>query len=206
MRINACSCVHTSRLLLVPYEPRHVPRYHAWMQSAELRRLTASEALSLEEEYDMQRAWREDSDKLTFILLDRAHFLASSTADRELQAMIGDVNLFLQTQDACAELEVMLAEPAARGKGLGSEAVRAMMLFASSVGALPNDVTSFSAKIGEDNEASRKLFTALGFQVVARSSIFKEVTLTLDRARFEAEAQKLRLELDFGVVRVEEVL
>lgn len=41
------------------------------MQSEELLAQTASEPLSLEEEYDMQRKWREDDDKCTFILLAR---------------------------------------------------------------------------------------------------------------------------------------
>lgn len=206
MRLNARSCVRTKRLLLVPYEPRHVPRYHTWMQSEELRNLTASEPLSLEEEYAMQRSWREDADKLTFILLDRAIFETSTKADRELQAMIGDVNLFLHQLDNCAELEVMLAEPVARGKGLGREAALAMMLFACSAGALNSDIYVFSAKIGEDNTASLNLFTGLDFQIVGRSSIFKEVTLILDRAKFETRGENFRQELEFSVLRVEEVL
>lgn len=37
-------------------------RYHEWMKSPELQQLTASEPLTLEQEYDMQRSWREDSD------------------------------------------------------------------------------------------------------------------------------------------------
>jgi hypothetical protein len=41
------------------------------MQSAELLEQTASEPLSIEEEYEMQRKWREDEDKCTFILLAR---------------------------------------------------------------------------------------------------------------------------------------
>lgn len=32
------------------------------MKSAELQQLTASEPLTLEQEYDMQKSWREDDD------------------------------------------------------------------------------------------------------------------------------------------------
>lgn len=39
-------------------------RYHQWMKSAELLRLTGSEPLTLEEEYDMQQSWLIDSDSM----------------------------------------------------------------------------------------------------------------------------------------------
>lgn len=37
-------------------------RYHEWMKSEELQRLTASEPLTLKQEYDMQKSWQEDKD------------------------------------------------------------------------------------------------------------------------------------------------
>lgn len=43
-----------------------VGRYHGWMQSADLRAQTASEPLSLEEEYDMQKKWMSDNDSKSF--------------------------------------------------------------------------------------------------------------------------------------------
>ena len=35
------------------------------MKSPELQQLTASEPLSLEQEYEMQRSWREDNDSMS---------------------------------------------------------------------------------------------------------------------------------------------
>jgi len=48
--------------------------------------------------------------------------------------MVGDVNLFLNNVDNrhCAEIEVMIAEPSSRGKGLGLEATVNMMYYGES--------------------------------------------------------------------------
>src|ERR1700712_2269310 len=68
MKHNAQTALSHPHLILVPYSAHHVPTYHSWMQSTSLLAATASEPLSLAEEYDMQRSWRNDSDKLTFII------------------------------------------------------------------------------------------------------------------------------------------
>ncbi|KAL8163267.1 UNVERIFIED_CONTAM: hypothetical protein K2H54_016311 [Gekko kuhli] len=66
MRINQNTVLQGKRVALVPYTSAHVPRYHEWMKSEELQRLTASEPLSLEQEYEMQCNWREDTDSEVF--------------------------------------------------------------------------------------------------------------------------------------------
>jgi hypothetical protein len=36
MKLNKDTVLFTPKLVLVPYEPHHVPKYHGWMQSPEL--------------------------------------------------------------------------------------------------------------------------------------------------------------------------
>ena len=71
---------------LVPYRRVHVPAYHTWMQSPSLQTATASEPLTLAEEYEMQARWTIDDDKCTFIVM---------AVDGDEEVMIGDVNLFI---------------------------------------------------------------------------------------------------------------
>ncbi|GAB7332977.1 hypothetical protein MBLNU13_g04676t1 [Cladosporium sp. NU13] len=100
MRVNEHIALSTSKVLLVPYSAHHVPTYHAWMQDADLQAATASEPLSMTEEYDMQRSWRTDNDKLTFIVCQSrepessSQTVKGSQVDRS-ERMIGDINLFL---------------------------------------------------------------------------------------------------------------
>ncbi|KAF2090844.1 hypothetical protein K490DRAFT_62171 [Saccharata proteae CBS 121410] len=147
MLINEHTALLSPKALLVPYSTHHVPAYHIWMQDAELQQLTASEPLTLDEEYDMQRSWRQDGDKLTFIAClpptttqaaeagpsNRSSIIA--THDDAPANMIGDVNLFLCEDDEqdegaadadaaepvplVGEVEIMIADRAARARGHG---------------------------------------------------------------------------------------
>ncbi len=83
---------------------------------------TASEPLTLDEEYAMQRIWDADEDKCTFIILrgiDPSNGAPSEA--EEIAAMIGDVNIFLNNHDDrhVGEIEIMIAEEDARGAGNG---------------------------------------------------------------------------------------
>ncbi|KAH7391722.1 GNAT domain-containing protein [Pyrenochaeta sp. MPI-SDFR-AT-0127] len=109
MKVNENDAILTPRILLVPYSAHHVPTYHEWMQDEELQKLTASEPLTLPEEYAMQASWRQDVDKLTFIVC-KSPFSPDMPSTSQLEEigdsitpgkqdapenMIGDVNLFL---------------------------------------------------------------------------------------------------------------
>ncbi|KAL0069310.1 hypothetical protein AAF712_003675 [Marasmius tenuissimus] len=113
MRANKNTVLIGEKVVLVPYETEHVPKYHEWMQDEETRLLTASEPLSLEEEFEMQRKWREDEDKLTFIILAKTSDVQSASGQVSHQdpqivnlPMVGDVNLFLS-----GDLSTMTTEP-----------------------------------------------------------------------------------------------
>ncbi|XP_053731686.1 N-acetyltransferase 9 [Synchiropus splendidus] len=175
MKINENTLLEGHQVLLVPYNAEHVPRYHEWMKSPELQQLTASEPLTLEQEYDMQKSWREDDDKCTFIILDKQRW-TDPGVDKE-QCMIGDVNIFLTdpADTSLAELEVMVAESSFRGKGIGKEVTQMMMHY----GVAKLGIKKFEVKIGLDNKASIALFKKLNFREVSLCNVFKEVTLEL---------------------------
>ncbi|EAW10266.1 uncharacterized protein ACLA_047350 [Aspergillus clavatus NRRL 1] len=123
------------------------------MKDEEIQAATASEPLSLEEEYAMQQSWRLDPDKLTFIVcapLSASAFRAGQEEEERTQEqqpakspclqdeddaparMLGDINLFLRLEDdeegagapqLVGEVELMIAEKASQGKGHGRAAL-----------------------------------------------------------------------------------
>jgi RimJ/RimL family protein N-acetyltransferase len=174
MRLNANLALAGTACCLVPYRREHVPKYHAWMQDASLREATASEPLSLDEEYEMQASWAEDEKKCTFIVLCVSNRESLSTPASSVASMVGDVNLYFNDHDdaRAGEIEIMIADVAARRKGIAQEALRLMMGYAvHELG-----VRTFVAKIGFDNEKSIALFRKLGFAERSTSEVFRETT------------------------------
>ncbi|XP_045761481.1 N-acetyltransferase 9 isoform X3 [Maniola jurtina] len=150
------------------------------MKSEELQKLTASEPLTLGEEYEMQKSWRDDEDKCTFIILDKKVYVEKKNKVgkeenySELESMIGDTNIFIVNKDtATAEIEIMIAEKLARGKKFGWEAVILMMLY----GIKYIGIKKYEAKISLVNNVSLNMFKKLGFLEHSKSEVFQEVTL-----------------------------
>ena len=275
MRLNEQLVVEGQKCSLIPYSEDLVEVYHQWMENEWLREMTCSERLTLEEEKKMQQSWREDPNKLTFIIAAKtAHVAHAAKMDsnanntntgaeakninfnsknvdhninsknilidlvvRDLsnlnskddgnakndgsddknhegfnfeEAMAskklvpcGDVNLFgtetyegkegkegkhhgeeeEEKEETFVEIEVMLALPEYRGKGLAKEALLLIMRFARKY----LKIHRFRAKILEKNTNSLKLFEGLGFLEQCRKPIFEEIWLV---KRFPEEKQE----------------
>lgn len=68
MRLNEDTVIIGDRVVLVPYEKIHVDKYHKWMADPVLQDLTASEPLTIEEEFEMQREWRVSPESMSYII------------------------------------------------------------------------------------------------------------------------------------------
>jgi RimJ/RimL family protein N-acetyltransferase len=159
------------------------------MSNKEIQELTSSEPLTLDEEYEMQINWLNDEDKLTFIVLSKElyeKYMSMNKIEQEIYSMVGDVNIFLSTDEdkednlkTVAELEVMIVDKMNRGKGYGIESIRLMINYALKFLKNPK-LERFIVKIDENNIPSIKMFEKLGFIQYNYSKIFKQVSLKLD--------------------------
>eukprot|EP00116_Pleurobrachia_bachei_P010803 sb/3471065/ len=180
MKINQEIMIRGDKVSLVPYRAHHVERYHHWMEDKELQELTASEPLSLEEEYEMQKSWAQDEDKLTFVVISGQE--VPETIESDVQRMVGDVNLLFIFSPEYAEINIMVAERSLSRSGIGSESLMLMLSYAAAN--LPQ-ISKFSAKISNSNTASMRFFEKNGFKMISMSDIFQETTYELEVSHFK---------------------
>ncbi|OLN86846.1 N-acetyltransferase 9-like protein [Colletotrichum chlorophyti] len=210
MRLNEHTAIATPWVTLVPYEARHVERYHEWMSDPDIQEATASEPLTLEEEYENQQSWRTSHDKLTFIICQPRSPAPGSNTDR-IQAgdvdaparMIGDINFFLYPNDDededdgsyVGEVDVMIAAKEHRGKGVGFAAVTTLLTYVSrnrdrilgeyvagegKSAENPPVLKGLMVKIKQDNVASIALFRRVGFEQKGDVNYFGEIQMVLE--------------------------
>ena len=91
-----------------------------------------------------------------------------------------------------AEVEIMIAEPNARGQKMGIEAVSLMIRYGIETLKIP----TFQAKIKDDNIPSIKMFQKLGFELVSdKSNVFGELELKSPR---DTDSFLAQLKSNFG--------
>ncbi|KAK7456305.1 hypothetical protein CaCOL14_004349 [Colletotrichum acutatum] len=119
----------------------------------DIQEATASEPLTLEEEYENQQSWRTSHDKLTFIICQPLGSSSTTASTEAVQAgevdaserMIGDINFFIYPYDDdedeegqagaaneglyVGEVDVMVASKEHRGKGIGHAAVTTLLTY-----------------------------------------------------------------------------
>lgn len=138
----------------------------------EIQQATASEPLSIKEEYAMQQSWRQDADKLTFIICQPVPNSSKTnetptqilTEDSDSsQNMVGDINLFIRVDDGddgdsppqiVGEIELMIAEKKNQRQGFGKAALITFMKY---VIEHQGEVLEEFVSRGVDAEMARKL-------------------------------------------------
>ncbi|OIW30251.1 hypothetical protein CONLIGDRAFT_360420 [Coniochaeta ligniaria NRRL 30616] len=220
MRVNEHTAISTPRVLLVPYEHRHVLKYHGWMQDPAIQEATASEPLTLEEEYANQESWRTSHDKLTFIVCQplpdpapESKHVAGGEVDSP-DRMVGDINFFIYPSDDDSEesrhlyegeVDIMIADEANRSKGFGRAAVTALLYYiARHSEAIMNEYANglqppvvagrlvlVMARIKAENAGSIALFRSLGFEQRGEVNYFGEIKMVLPEQQFDTLAEKM---------------
>lgn len=144
------------------------------------------------------------SPELTFIVLARDQDVKQDDLAALLSRspMAGDVNVFFNQvydddddddKDAApltyGEMEVMIAEPRFRRKGLADEALRMLLYYITTTPTpapdaapaeaqvLPLPPTRLMVRIGSANDASLALFQRLGFAKFKENAVFQETEL-----------------------------
>lgn len=180
-----------NNVLLIPYKKEFVERYHEWMKDPHILQMTASEPLSLVEEFKMQEDWLTDPNKCTFIIAQK------SSEHSLIESIAGDVNFFFNDLEdpKRVEVDVMIGEATYRRRGYAKEAVSLAMMYA----VLNLGVQRFYCKINQANLASLTLFKRLGFVEVNYVEAFDEYELAYD-ASSSSEREEVINRVSYSII------
>ncbi|CAH7668086.1 GNAT domain-domain-containing protein, partial [Phakopsora pachyrhizi] len=231
MKLNEHRAIVGPRVILVPYRQEHVKKYHEWMSDEEIRESTASDRLTLEEEYEMCRSWSNDEDKLTFIIIERdrkggykSKESLNQTYYKILLTLVrGDVNLFLSPDGSTAddedvekndegiraELEIMIASKSHRSRGLATESLRLFLSFIilnfriNTSNLKTNINNNLITDIDRDREVMiNHLFVKISTDNSISQNLFKKLGFKLYRKNLFFNEVEYRLDFNNSIIRI----
>lgn len=159
-------------------------------------------------------------------------FVRSNGYYDSIEEIIGDVNFFLHPYESdtpegeeetvvedgvlkkkgllTGEVDIMVADPDWRGKGVGRAAVRALLVYvAVNLGFILQEhvgtrqdasasLRTLMAKIKQGNEASLALFKGLGFKQEGEVNYFGEVKMVMELGELQAQSWWAAAMADYG--------
>lgn len=136
---------------------------------------------------------------------DCTFLIAAKIGPNQLK-LIGDVNFFLQNSDQDeqgiqAEVNIMIGDPSARGKGFAKEALLVGLRYAIE----QLHVKQFLAKISDINTSSIALFQkSLQWPITAHSDVFSETTFQLNVST-DIASQLVSSTTDYQILKYEDI-
>jgi RimJ/RimL family protein N-acetyltransferase len=99
---------------LIPYDAEHVPTYHRWLQDPHIQEMTATEPLDLEAELEYQEELARSTNSSLFlddVFINQLSCLEFTKIieDRGTGQLLGDINIFFQSDEDSAEINIMIA-------------------------------------------------------------------------------------------------
>ena len=162
----------------------------------------------------MQKSWRNDNDKLTFIICEEDPAIAVAGLNpikaKEFDTpatMVGDINMFITPYDdgekaseteVVGEVELMIAHQRRRRNGLGRSALLTFIGYVlekrNEIAGPGKKLVELRAKIHDSNEGSLALFQAIGFnKTVEKVNHFGEWDLSIPLGEEQVAALKSQI-------------